>query len=186
MLAKELVTIIYEYNPDWSRQALLNEIQYIQRMMYDHPTMLSRAYSDEIDGVKDPSFIVDENNKVIVDDCFRIEKAYISDPTCTLKVKIQNNVIRFEDSLVATTVRVRYYKKSPTYLVEGMTLLVPDQQIDILEAGVVERLAYKEHRDREPFKAWKRRELPKFWASANKDFRFKEDTKQESSNPYGA
>jgi len=185
MLAKELVTIIQEYNPDWSRQGLLNEIEYIQRMMFDHPTMLSRAYSDEIDGVKDPLFTVDANNEVVVDDCFRIEKVYTSDPTCPLKVKLQNNVIRFADSLVATEVRVRYYKKS-ILTGEPMELLVPDQYIDILEAGVVERIAYKEHRDREPFKLWKKRELTAFWAAVNSDFRFREDSPVESNNPYGA
>jgi hypothetical protein len=191
MLAKELVTIIEEYNPDWTRQGILNEIEYIQRMMYAHPTMLSRAFSEDATGVTDPQFTVDVNNQVVLEDadgkplCFRIEKVYQSDPTCPLDTKNQGNVIRFVDSLVGTNVRVRYYKQSTTDMAEGMALLVPDQFIDILEAGVTERLAFKEHRDRQPFQMWKKRELPAFWASVNKDFRFDEDEPSQSTNPYG-
>jgi len=185
MLARELVTIIEEYNSDWSRQSILSEIEYIQRMMYAHPTMLSRAYSDEADGVKDPQFTVDVNNEVVISDAFRIEKVYTSDPTCPLDAKLQNGTVRFKDTLVGSLVRVRYYKKSATDIVEGMELLVPDQFIDILEAGVTERLAFKEHRDRQPFQMWKKRELPAFWAAVNHDFRYDEDSPSQSTNPYG-
>ena len=185
MKAKELITIIEEYHPDWTRQGILNEIQYIQRMMYDHPTMLSRAYSTEADGTKDPQFTVDVNNEVIISDAFRIDKVYKSDPTCPLDVKLQGNIVRFVDTLVGSTVRVRYYKKS-VLTGEQNELLVPDQYIDILEAGVTERIAFKEHGDRQNFQLWKKRELTEFWSKVNRDFRFHEDVPQESSNPYGA
>jgi hypothetical protein len=202
MQAKELVTIIEEYNPDWSRQAILNEIEYVQRIMYNHPTMLSRAYSNETEGVTDPLFTVDENNEVVVSDAFRVEKAYYDDPNCPIEIKTQNNIVRFKDNLAyipdpvdpilnppvkEVKVRIRYYK---TALLTGelMDLLIPDQYIDMLEAGVTERLAFKEHGDRQGFVAWRRRELPSFWAGANRDFRFNEDsdTGSDSSNPYGA
>jgi hypothetical protein len=185
MKAKLLVTIIEEYNSDWSRQSILNEIEYIQTMMYNHPTMLSRAYSTDVDGVKDPQFTVDVNNEVIVADASRIELVYESDPTCPIKAQIQFQTIRFKDSFVGRDVRVRCYKQAPTSIVEGMELLIPDQHIPTLEAGVVERLAYKEHRDRQPFLAWERRELPRYWARANRDFRFNADEPQEPTNPYG-
>jgi hypothetical protein len=202
MKAKELVTIIGEYNPDWSRQALLNEIEYIQRMMYNHPTMLSRAYSTEAEGVTDPLFIVDENNEVIIPDSFRVEKSYKSDPNYPLSVKLQNNVVRFVDNFAfipdpvdpinnppikEVKVRIRYYKKA-LLTSETMDLLIPDQYISTLEAGVTERLAFKEHGSRQDFLSWQKRELPPFWAAVNKDFRFNEDLNlgSDCSNPYGA
>ena len=177
MLAKELISIIQEYNPSWSRQAIQNDIEYVQRIMYEHTTMWSRAYT--IDG-KDPEFTVSDDNTIIIPDAFRIEAVYRSVYTHQMETVFKGNTVYFIGSFAEigvpeeekTKYKVRYYKKAEPLTSEKQELLIPSEYIDVLEKGVVARMAFKQHGSTEEFNIWKLRDLPKFWGHANQDFRF--------------
>jgi hypothetical protein len=171
MQAKKLVNILQRYNPDWTRQALLDVIDYVQRIMVNHPTTFSRAVST--DG-EDPEFELSDlvGNTLTIDDAFRIEKVY-KDGQCPLDVLIQYNVVTFPTPLPSFPVRVQYYIGSSELTSELIELNVPDTFIDLLEAGCIARIEQMENGTPDSFRVWKQRELRRYWAEANRNFRYK-------------
>ena len=143
MQVKKLVNILQRYNPDWTRQALIDVIEYVQRIMVNHPTTFSRAVDS--DG-KDPEYEVTDlvGNTLTISDAFKIEKVY-KEGGAPLDALIQYNVVTFPTPLPSFPVRVQYYKSALEDLVESDTLDVPDTFIDLLEAGCIARIEQMEN-----------------------------------------
>ncbi len=169
MKAKELVTIIKRYNASWERQAILDVINYVHRMMIEHPTKLTQANGSFSD---DPEFTVDPITKtLVIADASHIQKAYLSDPDIPIETLIQGNTIRFASSFASSIVKVRYYIKATALTSETKELQTPDDQVDVLEDGCIARIEMMEHGDSTKFKMWKQRDLKKYWALANINYR---------------
>ena len=172
MKAKELVSIVSKYNPSWTRQGLLDVINYVHRIMVSHPTSLTRAI-DSIDN-GDPQFIVDLNTRILtISDAQTIEKVYVDkySEEYPVEAHIQGDTIYFPDSFSSVDVRVKYYKKATEILAEDYDLQVPDEYIHLLEAGVVARIEFMEHGLMDRFDRWRMTDLKRFWAKSNTNFK---------------
>lgn len=169
MKAKELVDILQQYNPDWTRQALLDVIGYVQRIMVNHPTVFSRAVDSE---GEDPEFNEVDlvGNTLTIDDAFQIEKVY-RDGECPLNVLIQYNTVSFTTPLPSFPIRVRYYTEATELTSEQILLTVPDTFIDLLESGCIARIEQMENGTVDSFRVWKKMELRRYWAEANRNFK---------------
>ena len=183
MKAKELVDILQRYNPDWTRSALWNIIDYVQRIMVEHPTQFSRVIGT--DG-GDPEFeetdLVD--GVLTIADAFHIEKVY-REGECPLDVTIQYNAITFPDTLPSFPIRVQYYKTSTRVLSDNIELDVPRSYQHLLELGCIARIEMQENGSPDAWRVWEQRELRRYWYEANKN-RPKSNKKTYSNDyPYG-
>jgi len=184
MLAKELVTILEENNPDYSRQTLLQEINYIQRMIFGSANQLTLA-TDPVTS-KDPK-ITPSSAEHTIEGAQRIDRVYKSNFSLPLQVRIQGDTIYFDPNHVGQEYFVRYYKRPQELTSELMELSVPDEYIDVLEDGVEERLSSKEHGSKEGFRYWKLREMPKLQRKLNNNYRWgKSDGTKKIPTSYGA
>ncbi len=169
MLAKELVSILEETNPDYSRQSLLQEINFIQRLILGTANSLNKAI-DPTTG-KDLQ-ITPATAEHVVTDALRIDRVYSSDYNIPLKVNIQGNTIYFSENNVGQSYYIRYYKKTAELTSEMIELTIPDEHIDDLEEGVLERLASQEHGSREGFRYWKKMIMPRVQRRLNSGYKW--------------
>ncbi len=169
MLAKELVSILEETNPDYSRQVLLQEINFIQRLILGTANSLNKAI-DPTTGV-DPQ-ITPATAEHVVTDALRIDRIYSSDYNVPLKVNIQGDTIYFDENCVGQTYYIRYYKKATELTSEMIELTIPDEYIDDLEEGVLERLAAQEHGSRDGFRYWKKMVMPRVQRKLNNGYKW--------------
>jgi hypothetical protein len=183
MQAKELVTILEENNPDYGRQTLLNEINYIQRLIFGSANKLNLATDPTTN--KDPK-ITPTDAITTIADAQRIDRVYKENFNLPHRVRIQGNVIHFDPNDLGQEYYVRYYERLPELTSELMELSVPEEYIDVLEDGVELRLSSKEHGSKEEFRYWKLRDLPKLQRKLNNDYRWgKPDGTQTIPTDYG-
>ena len=182
MKAKELVNILQRYNPDWTRQALLDIIKYVQRIMVEHPTLYSRAVG--ADG-GDPTYEVTDlvDYTLTIDDAFQIEKVYY-DGCAPLDVLIQYNTVTFQ-TLPSSPFRVRYYEKAIKLTSENMELEVPETFVDLLELGCIARIEQQENGLADSWRIWKQRELRRYWGMANRNYRYRKGSTYSKDKLYG-
>jgi len=168
MLAQELVSILEENNRDYSRQTLLQEINYVQRLIFGSTNLYTIA-TDPATGL-DPKLTPDAQEYTI-EDAMRIDRVYSTAFELPLDVRIVDNTVFFPSELVGQEFYFRYYKKPQELTSELIELLVPDQYIDVLEDGVEERLSSKEHGSKDGWRQWKRYDLPKLRRKLNINYR---------------
>ncbi len=183
MLAKELVSILEENNPDYSRQALLDEINFIQRLIF--------GTANQLNLVTDPATgedmkITPSATEHVISDALRIDRVYKGNYYNLTDVRIAGDTIYFDPNHVGQEFYVRYYAKMTELTSELMELRVPDEHIDVLEDGVEARLASKEHGSKEEFRYWKSREVPKLRRRLNNNFKWGQDVKKTVQSGYGA
>ncbi len=184
MLAKELVTILEENNPDYSRQTLLNEINYVQRTIFGAANMYTMA-TDSATGL-DPK-ITPTTTEYVISDALRIDRVYKYNFSLPEPVRIVGDTVYFQESRLGQDYFIRYYTKLQELTSETMEISVPDEYIDVLEDGVEERLSSKEHGSKEGWRAWKRYDMAKLQRKLNNNYRWgKPDGTQKISSHYGA
>ena len=183
MLARELVTILEETNPDYSRQSLLDEINFVQRMILGSANMYSIS-TDSATG-KDPK-ITPDAEEYVIPDAMRIDRVYKYNFSLPEQVRIVDDTIFFRPEQVGQEYYVRYYKTMPPLTSESQELVIPDQYVDILETGVQERLSYKEHGSQEGWNFWKRRSMPRLQRKLNNNYKWGlSDGTQKIPSNYG-
>lgn len=164
MQAKELVSILERQNPDISRQDLLEQVNYVHRMMLSKRMLINRA-SDSTTGV-DPKITpttVEYDLSTVDSNANWIDRVYKTKYECPLDVnKIYGTTIVFKKSQLGREYFVRYYKKAADILVETDELQVPDEDIDVLEDGVNAYLEKVQHGSREAFAFWKQNDMKKW------------------------
>ena len=170
MLARELVSILEENNPDYSRVALLQEIEYVQREVLSSPNMLTKAVdtSTGLDPVITPT-----TEEWTIPNASTISRVYESDYSLPKNVVIQGNTIYFQTGDLNRDYYVRYYKAMPRLTSESMELTIPDDVISYLEDGVEARLSSKEHGSKEEWRYWRKRELPQLRSRLNNSYKWK-------------
>lgn len=184
MLAKELVTILEENNPDYSRQTLLNEINYVQRMIFGAANMYTMV-TDPTTGL-DPK-ITPTTTEYVISDALRIDRVYKYNFSLPEPVRIVGDTVYFQESRLGQEYSVRYYSKLQELTSETMELSVPDEYIDVLEDGVELRLSSKEHGSKSDFKMWKRDDMARLQRKLNNNYRWgKPDGTKKISTHYGA
>ena len=169
MLAKELVTILEENNPDYSRQELLQEINYVQRTIFGAANMYTLVVDDATG--QDP-IITPTSTEYIIPDALRIDRVYQTAFAVASPAKIIGNTIYFTPQQVGQQFYVRWYRKPTPLTSELIPLLVPDEYIDVLEDGVENRLESKEHGSKDNWRYWKKKELPVLQRHLNNNSRW--------------
>ena len=181
MLAKELITILEENNSDYSRQTLLQEIEYVQRIIFRAANMVSLVV-DPLTGL-DPK-ITPVDLVHVIDDAQKIDRVYKSCYDIPFNLTIEGNTIYFQENMVGKEYFVRYYKKPPKLTSESMELMVPDQYIDVLEDGVELRLESKEHGSKDNWRYWKKNDLPRLQRNLNNNYRWGKLNGSKKSESY--
>ena len=189
MKAREMVSIIYQYNSDWARETILANIDSIHEEMMGHRNLYT-LYTDPVTG-EDPVLTPTEVETVI-DGAMDIEAVYTESdcvgpgyrgwhgtnysevPYCGDGVEhVYDNVIIFNENALNKEYRVRYYKTPTNILSENTELDVPDRYKRYLEDGVLARMEMQTNGSRDELRNWRRRDLREFWGKLNKQFRFK-------------
>lgn len=181
MLAKELISILEENNPDYSRQSLLQEINYVQKIVFGAANMYTVA-TDPSTG-RDPKIVPDQTEYVI-SDAFRIDRIYKENYSIPLNVRIVDDTIYFAPEMVGQEYSVRYHKRINELTSESMELTIPDEYVHYLEDGIEERLSSKEHGSKDGWRYWLKREMPTLRRKLNNNYRWgmPDGTKKISTN----
>lgn len=179
MQAKELVTILEENNPDYSRQALLDEINFVQRIIFGSANMLTLV-TDDTTG-DDPK-ITPASAEHVISDAMRIDRVYKKYYNIPMDVRIQGDTIYFDETHVGQEYYVRYYKKLTELTSEQMELMVPDEHVDVLEQGVELRIASKEHGSYDDWDFWKSRKMPKLKRKLNNNYKWSNPNESKKSS----
>lgn len=176
MEARELVSILERQNPDISRQDLIDEINYVHRIMMSGRGLYTRVLDSTTgdDPKITPTTIAwDLTTDGTPDtDANWIDRVYVSQYECPLDVLIYRNTITFKDEHVGNTYYVRYYKTADAIENESDVLDVPDEYVDILEDGVNARIERIEHGSSDAWNFWKQTDLKKFKWAINKQYKW--------------
>lgn len=170
MLIRELVSILQEYTPDYSRQSLVDIINYVQREVFASRLDYNRAV--------DPLTGLDYEIEVValvhtIADAQAIGFLYTNDETIWTERRVVGNTIYFQDGDIGSKFYVRYYLKRPTYTVETQTLVIPDELVSMFEDGCVARMQFKQHGLIDPWIMWKKTELSNLRRMLNNNYRWK-------------
>lgn len=167
MLVKELVTILEEVNPDYSRQALLDEIDYVVREVFSSRLNYNRAV-DSATGL-DP-IITPSSSPHTISNCSGISKVYKNDFDFT-EYKIVGNQIYFKPEQLGSDYYVTYFKRTDI-LSESQTLPIPDELVSTLEDGVSARIQVKQHGQQQVWREWKKYDLPNLRRKLNNNYKW--------------
>jgi len=170
MLVSELISIIEEYVPGYSRTAIMAEIDYVQREVFASRLNYNRAV-DPLTG-HDP-IITPTQIKTKIADAQQIDAVYtgcISSPSARM---IQGDTITFFPEDIGTAFYVRYFVKPTEYTAETIELFIPDQFVSVLEDGVVARIQYKQHGQLQPWVEWKKYQMPALRRKLNANYKWK-------------
>jgi hypothetical protein len=169
MQAKDLVSILQEYMPDYSRQTLLSEIDYVHKLALGNANAMTKV-TDPNTGCDPLLHIATE--VTVVADAQKIDRVYKSDYYNSLSVRIVGNTIYFPPEYVGSDYYVRYYRKPWSIETEQSDILIPDDIIDMFEDGVRSRMALKEHGNSDEWTLWRRMVLPKIQRRLNYNYRW--------------
>lgn len=169
MQVREFVSIIEEYNPDYSREAIREEINYVQREVFASRLNFNKAYDPVTGG---DIQITPTQVEHVIADAQSIDRVYSSDYSYPMNLHIFGNTIIFKESDLNTPYYVSYYKAPTEYTSESQTLFIPDQFISILEDGVNARIQFKQHGQLDVWTNWKKYELPNLRRKLNKNYKW--------------
>ena len=169
MQAKDLVSILQEYMPDYSRQTLLSEIDYVHKLALGNANAMTKV-TDPTTGCDPLLHIVTE--VTVIADAQKIDRVYTSNFDVPISVRISGNTIYFKPDQIDSDYYVRYYKKPANIEVESAYLMIPDDVIDLFEDGVRTRMAVKEHGNSDEWILWRRMSLPKIQRRLNYNYRW--------------
>lgn len=176
MLASEVVGMLERENPDISRMDLLEQVNFIHRMMVVGRSQLTLIKDSSTGG--DYNFVAPSESFSLSDvigiPIQFIDRFYIKDYACPLlDVESYDDDVYMPSKYVGKKLYVRAYRAIEDITSEMDELFVPDDSIDVLLMGVSAYLEKIEHGSMRTYVEWRDTVLKKWKWRLNKSYNWK-------------
>lgn len=175
MTAGNIVSMLTRQNPDISRIDLLDQVNFIHRLMTGERSELTKIIdpSTGIDyRITIPSASFDVGGIIIGVTVNHVDKLYSTHYNRPLQgVHAVGSTVKVPVSAVGDEYFVRMYRPANELLDESDEIDVSDEDIDVMIMGINAWIEQIQHGSVRSFQEWKARELKKWkWSKLNKTY----------------